>query len=565
MKKKVGLVLGIIIVILGGVYFSKNYIIKKVLESKLTEINKGKVDIGRVDLSLLDKKVTIENIDLTSRKDGMKNFISIGKFSADYDIYFKEKKVLVSQAEFDKVEFMTPRETDGSIGYVVPKKVEVIEDKSGELEKKKDDSLKDLEELIQARAMVNKLTLQNILQSHYDEVEAQITAKKDYWNEKLKLIEKNPEYVVLKANYKKLANEKNPLKLIRMEKEIKNMASSFKVLSKEILKDKEEIKSDFTNIIKKSDIEKDLERSVKELIGRGEFVITDLDSIINYYLNEIYGSEIQRLVEKYRNLMEEVELRRDEDALEKNKWEIFVEDININSHIYGIELKGEIKNISSRLSRNKDKIELYLFADSKISHGEAYGYVDLNKIQGKVNINISNFSFEDVKDMDVLNKYVENGEASLVKEILLSKENIDVRGDVQIQDMNLNSEEILTKLNIKTPFLKTMSTPILKELRSGNVHYEYNSVDQNLVIKSDLSEEIMDILNDKDGIVKKKITDDLLREGRRELKNYEELLNSNNDKVVEELEGELNSKTKYLDKVQEILDRFNLGGILEKF
>ena len=84
MKKKIGIAVGIIVVLLGGVYFSKDFIIKKVLENKLTEINKGKVDIGSVDFSPFSKKIVIEDIDITSRKDGMKNFISIGKFETDY-------------------------------------------------------------------------------------------------------------------------------------------------------------------------------------------------------------------------------------------------------------------------------------------------------------------------------------------------------------------------------------------------------------------------------------------------------------------------------------------------
>lgn len=49
-----------------------------------------------------------------------------------------------------------------------------------------------------------------------------------------------------------------------------------------------------------------------------------------------------------------------------------------------------------------------------------------------------------------------------------------------------------------------MITPLLKDIRSGNIHYKYNSIDGNLTIKSDLSQEIMDILNAEDGSVKKK-------------------------------------------------------------
>lgn len=562
MKKKIGIAVGILVVLLGGVYFSKDYIIKKVLENKLTEINKGKVDIGSVDFSPFSKKIVIEDIDITSRKDGMKNFISIGKFETDYDIYFKDKKVLVSRADFSDVKFMTPRDSDGSTGYVVEEKNDVVIDKTG-VEEKKNDGVQDLEELIRARAMVNKMTLQNMLQLQYEEIEGKLKEKREYWNGKIEELEKTPEYMILKQNYEKISQEKNPLKIIRMEKEIKNMVAAFKTLSKEFLSDRKAMKEDFKSVLSVNDMDKKLETTVNELVGRGEFVINDLDSIINYYLNEIYGEKIKDMVVKYRNVMREVELRKDEDAKLQDKWEVFAEEIAVNSKIYGIELKGGIKNISSRLSRNKTNIGIYLTADSDISHGEAYGYIDLNKIQGKINVKIPNFNFKDLEDMEALHKYVEGGEASLDKEVLLSRDNIDITGDVEIQDMSLNSDEITGKLNIDSPLLKAMINPLLKDLRSGNVKYSYNSLDEKLVVESDLFQEIMNILNDKDGSVKKKIVEDMIKEGKEEIKNYRDTLDKDNQNSLEELEEKLNEKSKYLDKVQEILDKFNIGGILD--
>lgn len=562
MKKKIGIAVGIIVVLLGGVYFSKDYIIKKVLENKLTEINKGKVDIGSVDFSPFSKKIVIEDIDITSRKDGMKNFISIGKFETDYDIYFKDKKVLVSRADFSDVKFMTPRDSDGSTGYVVEEKNDVVIDKTG-VEEKKNDGVQDLEELIRARAMVNKMTLQNMLQLQYEEIEGKLKEKREYWNGKIEELEKTPEYMILKQNYEKISQEKNPLKIIRMEKEIKNMVAAFKTLSKEFLSDRKAMKEDFKSVLSVNDMDKKLETTVNELVGRGEFVINDLDSIINYYLNEIYGEKIKDMVVKYRNVMREVELRRDEDAKLQDKWEVFAEEIAVNSKIYGIELKGGIKNISSRLSRNKTNIGIYLTADSDISHGEAYGYIDLNKIRGKINVKIPNFNFKDLEDMEALHKYVEGGEAALDKEVLLSRDNIDITGDVEIQDMSLNSDKITGKLNIDSPLLKAMINPLLKDLRSGNVKYSYNSLDEKLVVESDLSQEIMNILNDKDGSVKKKIVEDMIKEGKEEIKNYRDTLDKDNQNSLEELEEKLNEKSKYLDKVQEILDKFNIGGILD--
>lgn len=562
MKKKIGIIFGVIFIILSGVYLSRNYIIKIVLENKLTEINKGQVDIGKVNFSPFSKKIVINNIDITSRKDGMKNFVSIGKFETDYDIYFKEKKILVSKADFENVQFMTPREENGSTGFVVEEENKVIV-KPSSTEEDKDDNVQDLEELIKARALVNKMTLENILKSQYEIAENNLKEKKEYWEKRINRLEKKPEYIILKQNYEKISQEKNPLKIIRMEKEIKNMITSFKTLSKEFLKDKENMKSDFNSIVSVNNMNINLEDTVNELVGRGEFVITDLDSIINYYLNEIYGEKIKDMVVKYRNIMREIELRREEDKKAQDKWEIFAEEIDITSNIYGIELNGQIKNISSRLSRNKTNIDLYLSADSQFSHGEAYGYINLNKIQGKFDIKISNFNFKDLEDMDVLYNYVTNGEAALVKEVLLSRDNIDIQGNVEVQKMTLNEKEITNKLNIKEPLLRTMISPLLKELRSGNINYGYNSLDEKLVIKSDLSERIMEVLNDRNGSVKKKIIENMVDEGKAQIQNYKTTLDENNKDTLKELQNNLDEKSKYLNKVQEIVDKFNIDGLFK--
>lgn len=562
MKKKIGIIFGVVFIILSGVYLSRNYIIKIILENKLTEINKGQVDIGKVDFLPFSKKIVINNIDITSRKDGMRNFVSIGKFETDYDIYFKEKKILVSKADFTDVQFMTPREENGSTGFVVEEENKVIV-KPSSTEEEKDDNIQDLEELIKARALVNKMTLENILKSQYEIAENNLKEKKEYWKKKINRLEKKPEYIILKQNYEKISQEKNPLKIIRMEKEIKNMVTSFKTLSKDLLKDKETMKNDFNSTLDINDMNINLEETVNELVGRGEFVITDLDSIINYYLNEIYGEKIKDMVIKYRNIMREIELRREEDKKAQDKWEIFAEEIDITSNIYGIELKGQIKNISSRLSRNKTNIDLYLSADSQFSHGEAYGYINLNKIQGKFDIKISNFNFKDLEDMDILYNYVTNGEAALVKEVLLSRDNIDIQGNVEVQKMTLNEKEITNKLNIKEPLLRTMISPLLKELRSGNINYGYNSLDEKLIIKTDLSERVMEILNDKNGNVKKKIIENMVDEGKAQIQNYKTTLDENNKDTLKELQNNLDEKSKYLNKVQEIIDKFNIDGIFK--
>ena len=165
--------------------------------------------------------------------------------------------------------------------------------------------------------------------------------------------------------------------------------------------------------------------------------------------------------------------------------------------------------------------------------------------------------------VNLIYNYVTSGEAALVKEVLLSRDNIDIQGNVEVQKMTLNEKEITNKLNIKEPLLRTMISPLLKELRSGNINYGYNSLDEKLVIKSDLSERIMEVLNDRNGSVKKKIIENMVDEGKAQIQNYKTTLDENNKDTLKELQNNLDEKSKYLNKVQEIVDKFNIDGLFK--
>lgn len=559
--KKIVTSIGIgVLLIIGGIYFSRNLIIERILERKLTEINKGKVDISKVDFMPFNKKIIIDGINLTSRKNTMKNFISIGKFEADYDIYFKEKKVLINKADFTDISFMTDRSSDGNIGILKREDENVKLKNNEELEKAKNNSVKDLEELISARSKINKVSLENLLKRQYEELELSLKEKKEYWQNKIDELGKTQEYNILKSNYEKIANEKNPLKIIRMEKELKEMGRAFSSLSKSLLANREEMREDLKNITDIQNMETNLKLAVEEVLERGEFIITDLDSIVNFYLNEIYGEKIEKMATKYRTFMREIELRRNEDFNEKNKWEFFAEKIDINTKLYGLELKGGIRNISSRLSKNLENIEVFLTADSEVSHGKIYSLINIGKLEGDVEINISNFDFSDLKDLENLHRYLISGQAGINQKVNLTRDNFSVKGDLAIHNMNINGKAVAQKMNITSPILKDMLIPLLKEVNTGNIYYSYDTSEGILLVKSDLSTEIMKALNNKDGYMKKQIMEKMLQDGKLNLEQYKSILDDENNKTLMELEKNIDDKSEYLEKIQRLLDKFNFTG-----
>lgn len=551
-----------VLVILGliaGVFLARNFIVRKVLEVKLTEINKGKVDISEVDFSPFSKNIIIRGIDFTSRKNTLKNFVSIDKFEADYDIYFKDKKILISKAEFSGINFMTDRTTDGSIGDMV-RDDETAPVEVPNLDAAKNSAVEDLEELISARANVSKGLIKDLIQAKYEDTEGVLNERKHYWEKRIKSLENTPDYKVIKDTYEKISKEKNPLQILRMEKAVRNAAHSFKNLSKELVINRETMKDEFQQIILNEDMDRSLESAVNEIVDRGQLIVLDLDSLVNFYLNDIYKESIDEFVERYRTLMKELELRRDEDMAQEDVWEFFAEEIVLKTELYGVVVEGQINNISSRLSKNLNDIDFSLKADSDKSHGEVDGVINLKRLEGDISIDISKFDFSDLEDLEILHKYVISGQAGLKKKITLTRDNIYLKGDVYIHKMKLNGNEISQKLRIKNPFLKDMIIPLLSEVKVGNVKYKYSSASGKLELQSNLSQEIMKALNSEKGYMRDKITQDMLREGRQNLEQYRKALTTDNKKALEQLEGQFDEQSKYLDKIQDVLDKFNIKG-----
>lgn len=559
MKKKLMIAVLVILGLIAGVFLARNFIVRKVLEVKLTEINKGKVDISEVDFSPFSKNIIIRGIDFTSRKNTLKNFVSIDKFEADYDIYFKDKKILISKAEFSGINFMTDRTTDGSIGDMV-RDDETAPVEVPNLDAAKNSAVEDLEELISARANVSKGLIKDLIQAKYEDTEGVLNERKHYWEKRIKSLENTPDYKVIKDTYEKISKEKNPLQILRMEKAVRNAAHSFKNLSKELVINRETMKDEFQQIILNEDMDRSLESAVNEIVDRGQLIVLDLDSLVNFYLNDIYKESIDEFVERYRTLMKELELRRDEDMAQEDAWEFFAEEIVLKTELYGVVVEGQINNISSRLSKNLNDIDFSLKADSDKSHGEVDGVINLKRLEGDISIDISKFDFSDLEDLEILHKYVISGQAGLKKKITLTRDNIYLKGDVYIHKMKLNGNEISQKLRIKNPFLKDMIIPLLSEVKVGNVKYKYSSASGKLELQSNLSQEIMKALNSEKGYMRDKITQDMLREGRQNLEQYRKALTTDNKKALEQLEGQFDEQSKYLDKIQDVLDKFNIKG-----
>ena len=549
--KKIGLgVIGTLIILVGGVYFSKDIIVKYILEEKLTEINKGKVDIGSVDFSPFNKRIVVKDIDFTSQRNGMKNFITIGEFNADYDVYIPDKKVLISEAHIIKFDFLTDRKTDGSIDGNFNKKpldaYQIII--PANTEEKKDQIVKNIENSYLDQIRINDLSLNNILKSEYDRSNSLLDEKKNYWEIRIKEIEDGAEFKEIRRNLKKVSSLKNPLDIFKMEREVKGILQSAKTLNEKLSIEKEQLKLDLQDMKNSPELQFSVDKGIENFVTNGEIVIKDLDTLVNIYLNQVYEKKMYELVVKYREVVKELELRKEEDKKEINKWELYIEELDITSDTYGFMLNGEVHNISSRLSRNTENISFMLTGDKNQSHGKMDGYVNIDVPEGYINIDIQKVDLDELKEF---NDYINGGTAAMAQKTILSKEDIIISGNLNINNMKLNGRSIVDTMNLKMPLLKEMIIPLLSEVKNGKISYGYDSQTRKVYVKSNLSKEITKILNSNNGYWKKKISEDLKKASESEILKYEKLLREKEEEIRKVSEENLNIQIGELEKIDE--------------
>ena len=549
--KKIGLgVIGTLIILVGGVYFSKDIIVKYILEEKLTEINKGKVDIGSVDFSPFNKRIVVKDIDFTSQRDGMKNFITIGEFNADYDVYIPDKKVLISEAHIIKFDFLTDRKTDGSIDGNFNKKpldaYQIII--PANTEEKKDQIVKNIENSYLDQIRINDLSLNNILKSEYDRSNSLLDEKKNYWETRIKEIEDGAEFKEIRRNLKKVSSLKNPLDIFKMDREVKGILQSAKILNEKLSVEKEQLKLDLQDMKNSPELQFSVDKGIDNFVKNGEIVIKDLDTLVNIYLNQVYEKKMYELIVKYREVVKELELRKEEDKKEINKWELYIEELDITSDTYGFMLNGEVHNISSRLSRNTENISFMLTGDKNQSHGKMDGYVNIDVPEGYINIDIQKVDLDELKEF---NDYINGGTAAMAQKTILSKEDIIISGNLNINNMNLNGRSIVDTMNLKMPLLKEMIIPLLSEVKNGKISYGYDSQTRKVYVKSNLSKEITKILNSNNGYWKKKISEDLKKASESEILKYEKLLREKEEEIRKVSEENLNIQIGELEKIDE--------------
>ena len=491
MKKFIGISLLFVVILVTVLYFARDFLIKEYLERKMTKANNAPVTIGSVDLDYFESYITLKDVKVMSNLHKDEIFISIDELKSYYEIDFRKKIITFDDTEITGIGFFKDADYENSDREAVV----TFENKVTEAEEKtkREKVLTELKTLYLNKIEENNLNLNEIL-------------SRDLTNK-----ENVSELEKIKQSIKNIkeSNEKN-LNISEVVGEISNIGKSTKKLGKELnlndlSKTSGSIREDLT-------LEESLDRVVRNFLDRNKLVLFDLDGYINMYLNLVYEQKIYNLSLKYRDILDEIRLRKEKDSKlsDEDVWELFFNSISITSNVYGISFNGEVKNFSTRLSKNQGDTAFKLFGEKGNTIGEFKGFINFNTELTESTLNIPE---ADLKDFGT--DLLKGGEGVIFQSLSTNGYHLAINGSVHLKNMKLDIDKVIESMKIEDEVTKEIIAPLLKELNTGEVYYSYDTDTRILTIKTNVVEVFDDILNGENSSLKikirEKIKDDFLK------------------------------------------------------
>ena len=483
MKKIIGFLLLFIVISITILYFARDFLLKGYLERKMSKANHAEVTIGSVDLDYFENYITLKEIKMMSNLVEGEVFISIDKLKSYYNIDFGDKIVTFDDAEIEGISFYK----DAKYEYNPQEDMLVFENKVTEAEEKtkREKVLAELKNLYLNKIKENHLNLNELFSKNLND-------KNDISElEKIKQSIKNI----------KESSEKN-LNISDVVGEISNISKSTKKLGKDLnigdlSKTEADLKGGMT-------LEESLDRVVRNFLNRNKLVLFDLDGYINMYLNLVYEQKIYNLSLKYRNILDEIRVRKEKDSKldDKDVWELFFNSISITSNVYGISFNGEVKNFSTRLSKNIDNTEFKLFGEKGNTIGEFKGFINFDT---ELTESVLNIPEADLKDLG--SDLLQGGQGVLFQSLKTDGSHLVISGSVHLKDMKLDVAKVIETMKIEDEVTREIIAPLLKELTTGEIYYSYDTDSRILQIRTNIVEIFDEILNGESSSLKSKIRD----------------------------------------------------------
>ncbi|MDO4690909.1 MAG: hypothetical protein Q4A58_06415 [Fusobacterium sp.] len=496
-KRVIVLIFLLIFILIVGVFLAKDFIMKEILQRKLSKINNAPVYIENVFLSPLDNYIVIKDIKISSTVNKDSQFIKIDEFKSYYNVDYSKKRVTFSDTEIENMVFFENIEPND---IKISNKNDIFSDRITEAEEnfKRDQVLNELKSLYLEKIDIDSVKIDEAIKEKYANLE---TIKQG--------LKSDP-------NFNDLDDIKDSLKKIRDVRrdnisEVLNEISKIGKSSKNIAKnmDLEKIKFQFNELRKGEQFKEILNEIVKDFLNKNKFILQDLDSYINLYLNTVYEQKIYEFYLKYLKLVNEIDRRKFLENIQENKddWELYFDSISLTSNMYGINFNGEIKDFSSKITENKNNISFKLFGEKGQTIGELRGYINFQKYQTEMSLNVP-----ELNSVDFNNRTFIAGEAAVNQYVYTDNEFLHTEGKIYFKNLKLNGEELAKTMKIGDDLIRELVIPILSELKGGEVSYTYDTRSRKLILKTDFADIFEKIINDENSSLKVKMREKIKEE-----------------------------------------------------
>lgn len=529
LKKILGIIAGILVLTILGVYLFRNTIIEYFGEKIGSQEYGAKIDIDDVALDIFGGRLKIGRVQITDKNNTMRNIGDIQKINLELEYKpILEKLIVVNDASLGLIEIFTPREVDGAI--VNKKIVSPLKGPSNSkginVKKEKKLNLSNLDLDINSdnyKKVLDDLNIKII--EEYNLEKEKVEQIYVYWEKKLNGESYKDKLKNIEINYKileeKVKNEKDPLKLLNEVDKLNNLINEIDGLVKEAENDKKKFDNDIEtikNIQKKAFKYIDSSDPFKDMIGWDE---EQLKSEINLVLNE----HLEEYVEKNIDFFNKID-KKEEKSKEK-AFDIWVKNTNLTFKYLNYTVKGRGKDITSRVGITPNPIEFKLDIDDKIVKGNIQGEFNRKLETAKIKSNLSGLIIDD--KMIGENKtliIIVGSKMNLSYNMNYENKIINLDGRVVIDNLKINSDELKIDKNVLEVLGKS-----LQKIEKLIINYNYNGSTEKLEFDTNigaiLSSVIKEVLDENIKVYKAKAKTML----DEEMKKYAKKLNLEVEKV----------------------------------
>jgi uncharacterized protein (TIGR03545 family) len=542
MKKILGIIAGIIVVILLGVYLFRNTLIEYFGERIGSQKYGAKIDIDDVDLDLFGGNLKIGRVQITDKNNTMRNIGDLRKINLEIEYKpLLKKLIVIDDATLGLVEIFTPREVDGAL--TIKKLTPPSDDFSGieetEMKKKEKLELRSLDIDLTGDNYKKILDDLNIkIMKEYDIERGKIEKIHTYWDKKLKGESYKVRLKNIKDKYKvieeRIKNEKNPLELINELDKLNDLIDEIDNLVKEVESDKKQFDSDL-KVIK--DIQKKAFKYIssddpfKDIVGWDEKQLqSEINLILNSYLKEYIGKNID-----FFN-----EFSKKDGTPKGETYDFWIKNTSLTFKHLNYTLSGGVKDVTSKAGITPNPIRFNLNADDKTVKGDIHGELNRESETAKVKLNLSGLTIND--EMTGKNKnliIIVGSKVNLSYNMVYEKQILDIDGRIVLNNLKVNPDKIEMD-----PAIKEVLGEGLKEIDELIIDYTYDGLEEKLEFNTNIGTILSGLI--------KEVLDENIKKYKAEAK----LLL---DKEIKKYTKELNIEIEKVEGLRKIMDESSKG------